>query len=43
MSQLGTCYEVNIMQLCSFSIHKLNMKTLLRLSDSAQFVRSVNV
>ena len=39
----GTCYEVNMMQLCSFSTHKQNMNTLLHLSDSAQFMRSVNV
>ena len=38
----GTRYEVNIMQLRSFSIHKENMYTLLRLSDYALCMRSVN-
>ena len=34
-SIFGTCYEVNIKQLCSFSIQKYNMWIFLRPSDTA--------
>ena len=38
----GTCYEVNIEQICPYSIYKYNiMLMLLRLSGSAQCWRSI--